>query len=110
VESDLGCIKTSSGTYYPVGNLYLPNAFTPDMDGTNDFWKAEGHDIAWFEIIVFNRWGDVVYQSKDINDVWDGSHKSGDYFIQDGVYLYQMKAQGVRGNIIEQQGTITILR
>ena len=110
VESDLGCIKTSSGTYYPIGNLYLPNAFTPDMDGTNDFWRAEGHDIAWFEIIVFNRWGDIVYQSKDINEVWDGSHKSGDYFIQDGVYLYQMKAQGVRGNIIEREGTITILR
>ena len=59
----------------PPVNLYVPNAFTPNSDGTNDTFGAKGDGIIEFNIQIFNRWGELVFESNDINKVWDGIYK-----------------------------------
>ena len=70
----------------------------------------KGHDVAWFKIWIFNRWGDVVYYSESMDEVWDGSDKGSDYYGRDGQYAYRIEAQGIRGNIIEKEGLINLIR
>jgi gliding motility-associated-like protein len=110
VEGPLGCVKSVTEFYNPLANIYIPSAFTPNGDGINDVFLMKGHDLKRFEISIFNRWGDVVFSSNDIELAWTGSTKNGEYFVPDGVYNYVVTAEGVRGNIIEKNGTITIFR
>ena len=63
-----------------------------------------------YYITIFNRWGDVVFVANDIDQAWIGDTKDGAYFVPDGVYNYAVVAEGIRGNIIEKNGTITIFR
>jgi len=65
--------------------IYVPNSFTPDYDGINDYFRAYGENIAEFEMVIFNRWGEPVFQSNDINHGWDGSFLGRDHFAQDQV-------------------------
>jgi len=110
VEGPLGCVKSVTEFYNPLANIYIPSAFTPNGDGINDVFLMKGHDLKRFEIAIFNRWGDAVFSSNDIDQAWTGSTKNGEYFVPDGVYNYVVTAEGVRGNIIEKNGTITIFR
>lgn len=53
--------------------LFIPNAFTPNGDGRNDTWLAVGNNIAEFEMMVFDRWGGVLFRSTDVHQGWDGT-------------------------------------
>jgi gliding motility-associated-like protein len=110
VTGELGCQKTISDIFYPLANLYVPNCFTPDGDGVNEVFKVYGHDILTFEITIFNRFSQIVYTSNDINDVWTGSNTGSEHYVQDGVYTYILKAEGIRGNFIEKMGQVIIVR
>ena len=67
--------------------LYMPSAFTPNGDGKNDVFKAlDGKNVIEFNLQVYNRWGELVFSSKDINKGWDGRYKNK---LQDsGVYVW----------------------
>lgn len=109
--SPLGCVRSISQTFEPPSNIFVPNTFTPNYDGFNDVWKIEAFDLRWFEVVVFNRWGDVVFESKDYTQVWDGSAKGiSDYAVPDGIYPYWIKAENNRGRIFEYSGYLHILR
>lgn len=105
-----GCQKMISQDYAPLGELFVPNCFTPDNDGINDFLFAVGHDIKSFEWWIYNRWGELIYTSKDMQMPWDGSFNKGEYYVPDGVYTYRIKAIGERDNIIEKTGSVLIMR
>jgi gliding motility-associated-like protein len=108
--SENSCRKSITQEYFPSGALFVPNAFTPDNDGFNDVFFVKGHDIKTYEIKIFNRNGEVVYESADIETPWDGGVKGGDYFAPDGVYQYLIKAVDKRENIIEKSGAIIMIR
>jgi gliding motility-associated-like protein len=110
VMGELGCQKSITDIFYPLANLYVPNCFTPDGDGVNEYFKVYGHDILTFEITIFNRFSEIVYQSSDIDEVWTGNNSGSEHFVQDGVYTYVLKAEGIRGNFIEKTGQVIILR
>jgi gliding motility-associated-like protein len=64
-----------------------------------------------YEMYIFNRWGEVVFQTNDINQPWDGSHQNGDYYVNDQVYVYRVKLKSVFDNDFkEYSGTITVFR
>ncbi|MCB0762816.1 MAG: choice-of-anchor L domain-containing protein [Flavobacteriales bacterium] len=107
---EYGCVDSLAHTFYPLMDVFVPSAFTPNNDGINDLFKVEGHDIVTFEIRIFNRWGELVYQSYNLDDVWDGSHIGGEYFVPDGTYGYYVKATGVRLDGYEKSGSITVYR
>lgn len=108
--SEIGCKDTVSRWFHPFMDVYIPTSFSPNNDGVNDVFLTFGHSIAEFELWIFNRWGEEVFYSDDIARGWVGNHEGGDYYVQSEVYTYKVKARGIRGNRIEKQGTITVLR
>jgi gliding motility-associated-like protein len=52
--------------------LTVPNAFTPNQDGLNDFFLASGVNISYFRMQVFNRWGELLFETNDLSEGWDG--------------------------------------
>jgi gliding motility-associated-like protein len=105
-----GCKRSIIQEYKPTGALFVPNCFTPDNDGINDFFFVYGHNLMNYEITIFSKWGDVVYTSDDLTLPWDGSARGGDYFVSDGVYPYVIKAKDERENYFEKSGSIIVLR
>jgi len=78
--------------------LFAPNTFTPDNDGINDVWRIYGQNIVGYRLQVFGRYGDVIFESEDINDVWTGAGPGGEYYVRDGVYAYVIRYQYVGEN------------
>jgi gliding motility-associated-like protein len=97
--------------------LYVPNAITPNNDGINDAFRAEGTNIAEFEMEIWNRWGEKIWSSTDITESWVGNHdRDGEYYVENEVYLYVVRYKyftDVSGSVsetIEKTGTVTIIR
>lgn len=70
-----GCTNSDTVTVYIDAVLYVPNAFTPNGDGMNDIFYAYGKEINTFVMYVFNRWGELIYTTEDLNTGWDGTYK-----------------------------------
>ena len=89
-------------------HLYLPNAFTPD--GLNPIFKP--YMIYYlrdgYQMQVFNRWGQLVFETGDTESGWNGKFKGEP--APAGVYVYHIKVIGANGKIIEKRGTISLLR
>jgi gliding motility-associated-like protein len=110
-----GCFGTMTGIVQidDILGVYIPNIFTPNNDGINDFISVQGTDIrsTEFEWKIFNRWGELVYSSTDPKGVWTGNYQGSDYFVPDGVYNYNLKvASSTTTNHEEIQGWIIISR
>ncbi len=69
-------------------SLYVPNTFSPNGDGVNDVFKAEGDGITTFEMMIYDRWGQLVFQSTDINKGWDGKVNGGSEVAAMDTYVY----------------------
>lgn len=93
--------------------IYVPNAYSPDGDGINEAFKVYYEcPIEDFELHIFNRWGEVVFDTKDPDFEWDGSQANGER-VQDGVYTWQIRfhAEYLRdAEYKEMHGHVTILR
>ena len=74
--------------------IYIPNTFTPNDDGDNDTWYPVGVGWEWIEVTVFNRWGEMVFQSRDIKGTWIGNFRLGNYYVQNDVYVYKVTWKG----------------
>ena len=88
--------------------IYLPNAFTPDNDGTNDVWGAETNESCWITWLlrVYSRFGDVVWESEDPSDVWLGGEE---YYVPSDVYNYHLQCS-MPGSSYVINGHVTIVR
>jgi gliding motility-associated-like protein len=74
--------------------IYVPNSFTPDANGVNEIFKPvmEGFDEDDFTLYIFNRWGDLIFESHNMEVGWDGTYAGQDYQVQDGVYTWKIVA------------------
>jgi gliding motility-associated-like protein len=70
----------------------IPNIFTPNADGVNDIWRIALDCIESYDCVIINRWGNIVYQSKNYQDGWDGLDTAG-MPVTDGVYFYKINYQ-----------------
>lgn len=87
--------------------VWIPNAFTPDGDGLNSVFGVVGEGISSeeFEMLIFNRWGELIFESTDPSIPWDGANAT------QGVYVYKIKAQSRFTKIVEAfTGHVTLLR
>ncbi len=71
--------------------LFAPNTFTPDNDGINDVWRIYGQNIIDYHLQVFSRYGTIIFESDNINDVWTGAGPGGEYYVDGGVYAYVIR-------------------
>lgn len=103
-----GCIVTDDVLVSLDGALYIPNTFSPNGDSKNDVFKISAQDILEFEILIFNRWGELIYESEDINEVWDGSYKGKQSQI--GTYIWKIKYSDVNTRNKEVIGHVNLIR
>jgi gliding motility-associated-like protein len=93
--SPLGCTDTYQVTIeYQEGEIfYIPNTFTPDGDNYNQTFKpifTSGFDPYNFEMYIFNRWGEIIFETHDVNMGWDGSYGTDGRDVQEGAYTYKI--------------------
>ncbi len=110
VTTEYDCIESDSVTVFVRGQIYVPNAFTPDGDGLNDIFKARGVDIATFNMKIFNRWGDLVFESNNIDEGWNGGTRNSDYYCPPDMYQYIIVAQEEQGEVFELSGHVVLIR
>lgn len=111
--SEFGCIDTSTQIVIvlPEVLLYAPNTFTPDDDEFNQDWgiHISGIDIFNFELLIFNRWGQIIWESHDPAASWDGTF-NGEY-VQQGTYTWTIEAKDlVNDRKYEFNGFINVLK
>lgn len=105
-----GCVAVDSiRTRPPAATIYFPNSFTPDADGINDTFGGEGLLIYTYELWVFNRWGQVVFESKDMANRWNGRTSDGEEVPQ-GIYQYKYIIEGLSMPKRQGFGHVTLLR
>ena len=88
--------------------LYIPNAFTPNEDKLNDLFLVLGTNIIEYQIFIFNRWGELLYQSNDITKGWDGM-RNGES-VANGIYIYSIKAKGIDDKKYKIIGNINLMK
>ncbi|MET0465133.1 MAG: gliding motility-associated C-terminal domain-containing protein [Chitinophagaceae bacterium] len=89
-------------------DFFIPNAFTPNNDGKNDTFKPYGSSIKSIEMRVFNQWGELVYQTTDVNKGWDGLFKGKAQPV--GVYPYGIKVTFLDNTTVTKRGTVNLVR
>ena len=106
-----GCVgyDTINIKVYKGPEIYVPNAFTPNGDGRNEFFKpilVGNAELYYFS--VFNRWGQLIYTTNQSGKGWDG--KLNGYPQPSGTYVWIVKAKNYLGNVIEKKGTVVLVR
>lgn len=92
--------------------IFAPNSFTPDADGANDRWRVhiQGIDISSFHLELYNRWGELVFESFDPNGEWDGTY-GGMGIVKEGTYIWKIKARDAENdNKYEFKGFVNVLK
>jgi len=105
-----GCHNEVSQTFQATGAVFIPTSFTPNADGINDFWKPVGRDLVSYQLHIFNRNGEIVFETRDMGAFWDGSFVGGEHYVPDGVYTYVFRATDARYNSFEKSGHIQLIR
>jgi gliding motility-associated-like protein len=95
--------------------LYIPTSFTPNNDGVNDSFFVQGTDIDpdRFKMEVFNRWGNKVFQTNDLNEPWFGPAAPGsEFYAQDAVYYYRVIVYALSSTAERQEvtGSVMVMR
>ena len=88
--------------------VFIPNVFTPNGDGINDFFKIETANEQDFHLWVFDRWGQKVFESTDPNRDWEG--RTGSTLPKAGLYYYLLKARDCQGELKDWQGGVSVIR
>ncbi|MFN8276894.1 MAG: gliding motility-associated C-terminal domain-containing protein [Chitinophagales bacterium] len=91
-----GCTATDSVKVVvtPNTNLLFPDVMTPNGDGKNDVWIIDLNQFPSAQVIIFNRWGEVVFESGAYVNDWNGTFKNNGNMLPDGTYYYAVKNKG----------------
>ena len=92
--------------------IYVPSAFSPDGDNINDLFvvQANGIDLDNYNLKIYDRWGEIIFESNDLYDSWDGKAKGLDRFVQSGTYIWILVVNYENGIEYEKSGTVTVIR
>ncbi|RYM36003.1 T9SS type B sorting domain-containing protein [Brumimicrobium glaciale] len=95
----------------PIVNLEIPNIFTPNSDGDNDFFKLTlNENIKSLEVVILNRWGNVVFESNKVDFEWNGQVNNSGTDCSDGTYFYKINLTDLSGKTINEHGFVQIAR
>lgn len=84
--------------------LFIPNAFSPDGDGLNDFWKPLTAGTEWVHLRIYDRWGGLMHEEKGISPQWDGQN------AQAGMYAYTLEVRSAEGKSFFKNGSVQLVR
>ncbi|MFN0200567.1 MAG: gliding motility-associated C-terminal domain-containing protein, partial [Bacteroidia bacterium] len=119
LQNAAGCKDSMKDTVCLINEpstLFIPDAFSPNGDGTNDEWGISSTGFTTYQLWIYDRWGRVVFESQTPDAKWNGKSKGKD--APEGVYTYYLKGEMYSNSglnnyqplIMEKRGTITIIR
>ncbi len=110
VTDNKSCSVDTSIFISPEGSgcLFIPNVFSPNGDSKNDMLYVRGGNIKSLSLVIYDRWGNKIFETDNQNNGWDGTYNGTP--LNAGVFVYYLKAELQNGNITEQQGNITLLK
>ena len=88
-------------------SIYFPNAFTPNQDLNNNLFDVKGHNIKSFHMLIYNRWGELIYETFSLDEKWDGYYNG--QLVQEDVYVYTALWQDIKLKWGSKTGIVTIL-
>lgn len=111
VEDPNGCFDTYSKVVTVTGDFQMPNIITPNGDGTNEFFSFKFDIFKSFDIVILNRWGNVVHEGKNVTGTifWDGKTQGGEP-CSEGVYFYKLNGILKDNNPIQKSGFVELFK
>ena len=112
VSNGIGCFSNDTinvKVYFVPPDVYVPSAFTPASGGLNDLFRPIALGIKSLENFrVYNRWGELVYSTKQIGEGWDGKYKGQGQNA--GTYVWEVEATDYNGRKIRRKGSVILIR
>jgi gliding motility-associated-like protein len=96
----------------PLDSIFIPNVFSPNDDQKNDVFFVKSFLIKELNVVIFNRWGQLIYEWEGVNTGWDGRTTSGQ-LAPEGTYYYMIKGELKDGSEIPKRfmsGSVTLVR
>jgi gliding motility-associated-like protein len=88
---------------------YIPNTFSPNEDGVNDVFNVSIENFSRYRLIVFNRFGQIIFDSTDNeNEGWDGKYNG--QYVPIGTYVYRFEANDLFGKLIVENNKVNLIR
>jgi gliding motility-associated-like protein len=92
---------------YHSMQIHFPTAFTPNKDGLNDTFGPLGEGIEEYKLVVYSKWGEILFSSERVTDKWDGNHKGKK--VPFGVYHYEVLAYGKEFGEVNMSGSVALI-
>jgi len=114
IVDQYGCLWTDTITliildvFCDEPYIFIPNAFTPNGDNKNDFLFLRSNMIYDFSLKIFNRWGELIFETSDLNKGWDGTYKGKN--CPPGVFVFYLDVVCHNKQIFKKKGNITLIR
>lgn len=112
VVNENGCMDSTFQMVKIHGEtgVFVPNAFTPDGDNLNEKYGPKGYgvNLEGYSFKIFNRWGELIFESNLLNDGWDGTYKG--KLVESGSYSWRLEYKDTNGKRYEQMGKVSIIR
>ncbi len=110
VTSSNGCIDSTCAPIDILSSetIYVPTVFTPNGDGKNDEFRVFSFGLTDLDVMIFNRWGEKIYEYTSLNGSWNGEYKGKP--SPEDVYVFRLKAKGIVNDDIERYGRVTLVR
>lgn len=110
ITDQFGCVITDSVLVEILDDyqIYIPSAFTPNADGKNDLYRLGGNGIMDFYMILYNRYGEIVFETSDINDSWDGYFRGKE--ADSGTFAYYITIKYMNQDEKVHKGSFTLYR
>ncbi|MFM7104370.1 MAG: gliding motility-associated C-terminal domain-containing protein, partial [Flavobacteriales bacterium] len=90
--------------------IFIPNSFTPDGDGINDYWRIYASNVGNIDIMITNRTGEIVFRTDDPDKAWLGDKNEARYYVEDGIYFYTIIYKDENDDTQKLTGTVLLLR
>ena len=90
--------------------FFVPDAFSPNNDGKNELFTGKGIGIKTYKMLVFDRWGNLIYQTEDLNRGWDGKANGGRDIAQQDIYVYRIIIEDIYNRHHNYMGHISLVR
>jgi gliding motility-associated-like protein len=103
-----GCSANAVNTIHILSGVAIADAFTPNGDGKNDIFTIMARGVNTYHMTIYNRWGELVFESYDLATGWDGTYKGSAQ--PSGVYVYFVAITYYNGQSIAKTGNVTLLR
>ncbi|MDP1743997.1 MAG: gliding motility-associated C-terminal domain-containing protein, partial [Bacteroidota bacterium] len=111
-STQYNCFDTAYQTIIiePDFVFYIPNSFSPNDDGVNDTFSGKGIFISKYEMRIFDRWGNLIFVSDDVDKAWDGKANRGAEIAQGDVYIYSINIVDYKKGKHSYKGIVTLVR